>query len=115
MPSKLEQFLADKKIDRRQILAVSKQLEQLRPEDRATKLAKRRGKSAEGGEGEKKDLPKPRSGRPLTEVALRKIFADQGVTGPTKTRVLRAVNSILERRKQTAVQLADIFDLSKKA
>ena len=74
MPSKLEQFLTSKKIDKRQLLAVSKDLEGLRPEDRAIKLAKRAGKGKEGGEGEKKESRKPRSGRPVTATALAKVF-----------------------------------------
>jgi hypothetical protein len=111
MSSKLEQFLSDKKIDQRQLLSVSKDLESLRDEDRAIRLARRKK-----GEGEeKKETKKPRSGKPITPVTLGKIFANKAVTGPTKTRVLRAVNTILERKKQPAVALADLFDLSKQA
>ncbi|MBI2390806.1 MAG: hypothetical protein HYV09_14545 [Deltaproteobacteria bacterium] len=114
MPSKLEQFLSSKKIDRRQLLVVSKDLEQLRPEDRKLKLAKRQSKG-EGNEGKAKPTGKPRSGRPLSEVTLNKILAGKDVSGPSKTRVLRAVNTILERKKQDKVQIADLFDLAKKA
>ena len=111
MPSKLENFLADKKIDRRQVVIVSRHLESLRPEDRALRLAKRNGSKEEG---EKKAVAgKPRSGRPVTAVAIDKIFADKPVTGPTRTRVLRAVNAILERRKQEKVDLAALFELGK--
>ncbi len=114
MPSKLEQFLADKKIPTRQLLVVSKHLEGLRPEDRKLKLAKRRGKGENASEADKKATGKPRSGRPLTPTNLVKIFTGKDVTGPTRTRVLRAVNTILERRKQDKVQLADLFDFGKK-
>lgn len=114
MPSKLEQFLADKKIDQRQLLVVSNHLEGLRPEDRALKLAKRRGKGEGASEADKKATGKPRSGRPLTPVSLKKIFTGKDVTGPTRTRVLRAVNAILERRKQGQVQLGDLFEFAKK-
>jgi hypothetical protein len=112
MSSKLEQFLTSKKIDQRQVLVVSKHLEGLRPEDRAIKLSKRKGK-----EGEKKEnasTEKPRSGRPLSAVQLAKIFAGKPVPGPAKTRVLKAVNTILERKKQDKVTLADLFDLAAK-
>ncbi|MGZ3416531.1 MAG: hypothetical protein ACXVEF_04020 [Polyangiales bacterium] len=115
MSSKLEQFLSAKKIDQRQLLVVSHDLESLRVEDRAIKLGKRKKegeeKKAEAGAPAPK---KPRSGRPVTKVTLSKIFAGKDVTGPTKTRVLRAVNTILERKKQSAVQLADLFDFAKK-
>lgn len=115
MPSKLEQFLTSKKIDQRQLLAVSKDLEGLRPEDRAIKLSKKRGKGEGASEGDKKEARKPRSGRPVSATALAKVFAGKDVTGPTKTRVLRAVNAILARKKQSEAQLADLFDLGKKA
>ncbi len=115
MASKLEQFLTSKKIDRRQLLAVSKSLEGLKPEDRAIKLAKRRGKKAEAGEGSAvKETRKPRSGRAVTPTALTKLFNEKGVSGPTRTRVLRAVNAILAKKKQPEVQLGDLFDFAKK-
>lgn len=114
MASKLEQFLTSKKIDRRQLLAVSKSLEGLKPEDRAIKLAKKRGKKAEAGEGGAKETRKPRSGRAVTPTALTKLFNEKGVSGPTRTRVLRAVNAILAKKKQPEVTLADLFDFSKK-
>jgi hypothetical protein len=112
MASKLEQFLTSKKIDRRQLLAVSKDLEQLRPEDRKIKLGKKQGKGekAEGSDA-KKETRKPRSGRAVTQTTLQKIFAGKDVTGPVKTRILRAVNKILTRKKQGEAQLADLFDL----
>ena len=110
MSSKLETFLKTKKIDRRQLILVSKDLEGLRPEDRAIRLAKRQGAKAEDkkpGEGEKR---KPRSGRAITTVALDKIFAGKEVTGPTKTRLLKAINVILERKKQPKVDLTALFE-----
>jgi len=115
MPSKLEQFLTSKKIDRRQLLSVSKDLEGLRPEDRAIKLSKRKGKGEGAAEADKNEKRKPRSGRALTAPTLAKILADKPVTGPAKTRVLRAVNAILARKKQSEVQLGDLFDLAQKA
>ena len=115
MPSKLEQFLTSKKIDRRQLLSVSKDLEGLRPEDRSIKLTKRRGKGEGASEADKGEKRKVRSGRALTPPTIDKIFAEKPVPGPTKTRVLRAVNAILARKKQGEVQLADLFDLSKPA
>jgi len=116
MPSKLEQFLTDKKIDRRQLITVSKHLENLQPEDRTIRLAKRQGK-VEGADEKTKAAgkAKPRSGRPITPVALDKIVAGKDVTGPTKTRLLKAINTILERRKQPVAAITDVFDLAKKA
>jgi len=115
MSSKLEQFLTSKKIDKRQLLVVSKHLEGLQPADRALKLAKRRAK-AEGADAKAKEKAqgKPRSGRPLSPVQLMKLFTGKPVPGPTRTRVLRAVNTILERKKLDKVALGDLFDFAKK-
>lgn len=108
MPSKLESFLSQHKIDTRVLLKASQKLEALRPEDRAIKALKRIK-----AEGEKtKETRKPRSGRPISPVALGRIFADKPVNGPTRTRVLRAVNVILERKKQPTVDLVALFDFA---
>jgi hypothetical protein len=112
MSSKLETFLKTNKIDRRQLLIASRQLEGLQPEDRAIRLAKRQGAKAEDKDKKAKETRKPRSGRPVTTVAMDKIFAGKWVTGPMKTRVLRAVNAILERTKKDKVDLAALFDLT---
>jgi hypothetical protein len=113
MPSKLETFLKDKKIDKRQLLIASKHIESLQPEDRAIRLSKRLGSKAEGDDKKEKETRKPRSGKPVTPVTLTKIFADKPVNGPTRTRILRAVNAILERKKQDKVDLTALFDLTK--
>jgi hypothetical protein len=112
MPSKLETFLKDKKIDTRQLVATSQRLEALRPEDRKIRLAKRIGAKAEGDDKKTKETRKPRSGRPINAVSLAKVFAGKPVSGPAKTRILRAVNAVLETKKQEKVDLAAIFDLS---
>ena len=61
MPSKFEEFLSAKKIDPRQLLIASKDLEGLQPEDRAIKLAKRRGRAEGASEADKNEKRKPRS------------------------------------------------------
>ncbi|MBK7398543.1 MAG: hypothetical protein IPJ34_20165 [Myxococcales bacterium] len=115
MSSKLEQFLTAQKIDQRQLLAVSADLESLRPADRALRLAKRQGKKEEGDKKGAAETRKPRSGRPLNEVTLSKIYAGKPVSGPTKSRLLRAVNTILERKKADKVELVALFDFAPKA
>src|SRR5579863_1911489 len=69
--TKFAQFLATKKIDRRRLLAASRKLETLHPEDRAIRLKKRqlRVAAAGGAEGGAKETRKPRSGRPVTHRA----------------------------------------------
>jgi hypothetical protein len=110
VPSKLEQFLTENKLDRRRIVASSHAIEDLRPEDRAARLAKRQSKDAPAkpAEGDAKPA-KRRSGRPVTERLLNDALAGKAITGPAKTRLLRAVNRILEQKKQKAVDLKALF------
>lgn len=111
----LETFLASKKITTNQLIAVSSSLEKLRTEDRAIKRARRLKTTAKENEKEKYQLlasKKPRSGKPITQTTLHKLMVGTWVSGPTRTRVLRATNTILERRKQEKVQLSALFDLS---
>jgi hypothetical protein len=108
--TKLQQFLASKKIDARRVLAVSHTLETLTLEDRVIKLAKRKGKKAEGGDAAAtKETRKPRSGRPVTPRAMDAALKGGVISGPTKTRILRAVNHLLEQKKQEKVDLKTLF------
>jgi len=105
--SKLSQVLTEKKIDRRRLIAASRQLEALRLSDRMTRLTRRLarrdgGKAPEG-------LTKGRSGRPVTGVLLDKIEAGKAVPAAAKTRILRAVNAILEVKKASPVAFKDLF------
>jgi hypothetical protein len=109
MASKLETFLGEQKIDPRRIVAASRQIERLRPEDRRIKLAQRQARSNEDGK-KPEGLGKPRSGRAVTENGLARALAGGDVSGPVKTRILRAVNRILEQRKKDAVALTALFD-----
>lgn len=110
MASKFEQFLKDQKIDPRRVLVASRQVERLRPEDRRVKLEKRRGAAAAAAEGgDKPTLPKPRSGRPVTGRLLSRACAGEVVSGAAKTRLLRAVNRVLEQKKKDAVDLRVLF------
>lgn len=105
--SKLQTFLTENKLNTKRLLAVSHTLETLRIEDRRLKLERRRSKKAEGGE--KKEVAKPRSGRPVTQRALDAALAGTAVSGPTKQRILRAVNQLLEQKKKDKVELKTLF------
>jgi hypothetical protein len=105
--SKLSTFLSTNKLNSKRLLAVSHELETLRPEDRALKAARRRNKSAEGAD--KKDVAKPRSGRAVTPRALGAALAGTAISGPTKQRILRAVNYLLEQKKKDKVELKTLF------
>ena len=107
--TKFGSFLAAKKLDGRRLLNASHDLEKLRPEDRALRLAKRSAKGDDKkapADGEKK---KPRSGRPITPRTIDAALSGKPLSGPIKTRLLRAVNKLLEQKKQEQVKLDVLF------
>jgi hypothetical protein len=104
--SKFSDFVAEKKLDLRRIRYASKEIERLRPEDRALRLAHRLNKGKEKKEERK---AKPRSGRPVTERSLNAAMAGNALSGPQKTRLLRAVNRLLEQKKQEVATLSALF------
>jgi hypothetical protein len=105
--SKLQAFLSSNKLNTKRLLAVSHTLETHRKEDRTLKLDRRRNKKAEGGE--KKEVAKPRSGRAVTPRALDSALSGGTISGPTKQRILRAVNYLLEQKKKDKVDLKVLF------
>lgn len=115
MSTKFADFITEKKLDRRRIIASSSKLEKLRPEDRAIRLAKRAAKAkvaAGAGADEATKAAaakKSRSGRPVTDRAIDAAIAGKSLTGPQKTRILRAVNALLEGKKDTAIELSALF------
>jgi hypothetical protein len=113
MATKFESFLSEKKIDPRRIIAASYDIERLRPEDRAIRLAKRVARKSEDAAKKKEGLAakKPRSGRPVTQRAISAAMTGKEVSGPMKNRLLTAVNRILEQKKQEKVDLRALFDL----
>jgi len=109
MATKLETFLTEKKIDSRRVLVVSRDIERLRPEDRAIRLALRLARKAEDGK-RPEGLKKPRSGRPVSKTTLSKACTGKRISPIARTRILRAVNRILEQRKNKPVSVSDLFD-----
>ncbi len=110
MASKFSEFLTENKIDPRRILSSSKQIERLRPEDRQLILAKKNKKEGDaGGDDEKAEPAKRRSGRPVTPRLLNQATSGGTISGPAKTRLLRAVNRILEQKKKDPVELRALF------
>lgn len=119
MASKFAQFLTDNKIDPRRLIVASRELERLRPEDRKLKFQKRAAKKAGGpapaaaADGEEKKGPsKPRSGRPVTPRLIAAVTAGKPVPGPAKTRLVRALNHVLEQKKKPAAELRALFPKS---
>ncbi len=108
--TKFSEFVKSKKLDPRRILNASHLLETLRREDRAIRLAKRQAKvKAEADSNAAKETRKTRSGRPLTDRALKAALEGGKLAGPTKTRILSAVNRLLEQKKQDKVDLRTLF------
>lgn len=112
MASKFSEFLTTQKINPRRLLVASKKVEGLRPEDRTLRLTERKLRRSEDGMPPKKEgetRTKPRSGRPVTQRALDAAVNGRPLTGPQKTRILRAVNRILEQRKLQPVDVRALF------
>ena len=106
--SKLQDYLKKQNIDARRILAASHDLEANRPEDRATRLAKKRAK---GGDETAKEAAakKPRSGKPLSRPTLDRALEGGPISGAAKTRLLRALNAVLGTKKKGEATLRDLF------
>jgi hypothetical protein len=107
--SKFADAIKTHKIDPRRIIPASYKLERLRPEDRAIRLAKAKAKKSEDKKDAGEAPKKPRSGRPVTERALAAALAGKSISGPQKTRMLRAVNHLIEQKKGTAVDMKALF------
>jgi hypothetical protein len=111
--SRFAEFLSTEKIDPRRLIAASRQLEKLQPEDRAIRLQKRlsKGKDAAApAEGAAATPPKkPRSGRPVTQRVVSAATSGGSLTGPQKSRLLRAVNHVLGQKKKDPVDLRKLF------
>jgi hypothetical protein len=114
MATKLETFLTDKKIDSRRVLSVSRDIERLRREDRATRLKLRLARKAEDPK-RPEGLAKPRSGRPVSKTTMGKALSGKRISPLAQTRILRAVNRILEQRKGKAALATDLFDAKPEA
>jgi hypothetical protein len=114
MSSRFSEFLTAEQIDPRRLLVASRQLERLRPEDRAIKLKKRLGKkngdAASAKDGEAKEAPpKRRSGRNVTPRLLQTAQAGGSLSGTQKTRLLRALNHVLGQKKKDPVDIRKVF------
>lgn len=109
-PSKFAEFITTRKLDPRRIINASRGIEALQLEDRAIRLAKRQARSKEdGAKSEVKETRKPRSGRPVTRRAMDAALRGGFISGPTKTRILRAVNHVLGQKKEEPVALRALF------
>lgn len=107
--SKLSDSLKNHKIDPRRIVGASKGLERRTADDLALLAKKAAIKAGKAEKNEDVLKAKPRSGRPVTLPQIEKAMRGETISGPAKTRVVRAVNAILEGRKQPAITIRDLF------
>jgi hypothetical protein len=111
--SRFSELLTSENIDPRRILVASAAIERLRPEDRRAHYLKSKQKASGAPAAEKKEgeepAPKPRSGRVVTREVLRRAQEGLTLTGPQKTRLVRALNRVLEQKKKDLVDLRKVF------
>lgn len=107
--SKFAGYLKEHKIDPVRVVYASEQLEKLTPADRSIRLAKRQAKGKEDEAAKSARNRKPRSGRPVTEALVTRAVKGTAITGPQKSRILRAVQRIAEQKKLGAVELTNLF------
>ncbi len=111
MASKFATFLEQSGIDARRVVMASAQIERLKLADRhvlAAKASKKaKGKDAGAGEASpEKELP---SGRPVTTVLVNRALAGKPLRSKAKTRIVRAVNRVLEQKKKDPADLRALF------
>lgn len=108
--SKLGEFLDKEKINPRRLLAASRRIEALRPEDRAVRLSKARVRRGGASDADKERATQAaRSGRPVTQPTIDRALAGKAVPAKAQRRIVRAVNHIRTQRKQPEVSKADLF------
>ena len=111
MSSRFSEFLSTEKIDPRRLLAVSRKIERLRPEDRQIRLKRRlnKGKDAPAADAAAAPPVKPRSGRAVTPRQLSLATSGGALSGAQKTRLLRAINHVLEQKKKEPADIRKVF------
>jgi hypothetical protein len=107
--SKLGDYLKTNKIDTRRVLSTSRSLEQRTRDDRKLVAEKALMKAGKKEKDEAVLAKKPRSGRALTAPMMSRAIAGKDVPGPVKTRIVRAVNSLLSAKKKAEIKIHDLF------
>jgi NAD(P)H-hydrate repair Nnr-like enzyme with NAD(P)H-hydrate epimerase domain len=107
--NKFATVLSESKIDPARLLPASHKLEAHRLEDKQIKRAKKAAAGKDDEAAKAARSKKPRSGRPVTERLICDALAGKPVSGPAKTRLLRAVNAVRAQKKLEAIQLKQLF------
>lgn len=101
-------LLKSKNLPEAQILGVSRALEHLTPPDRDLYLKRRKARKEEKKYAEA-GAEKPRSGRGITSQSLAKASADRPLPRKVRSKIVKAINTILERRGQEKVKIEQVF------
>lgn len=103
-------LLKSRNLEPSQILQTSSRLERVRNEDRdlIRKRAEKRRRSPTKSYTDA-GIAKPRSGRALRTGHLEAALADKPVPGPVRTKLLRAVNTLVEKRGGQPLRIPDLF------
>jgi hypothetical protein len=109
--STLQKFFEDKKLTAKHVSVASRRIEAFKEGDdllRSKRAAKRRN------EPDKKyaelEIGKPNSGRGVSELAIGAALAGKPVARKVRSKILRAVNTILATKKQPAVDMKALFE-----
>lgn len=113
----LKSFLESKKITAEQIHNTSKRIETWDADSRTLlvkRVAKRADKELAAKKYDELNLAKPtRMGRGVTVKQVNAASADVAVPRKVRTKILRAVNTILAAKKESAVDMKALFEGSK--
>lgn len=107
--SKLGDFLTTNKIHPNRVVTASRGIERRQKADIELAAKKSAMKAGKIEKDEAVQKQKPRSGRPVTSAAMTKAIGGRPLNGPTKTRIVRAVNAVLGQKKKSEVALKDLF------
>jgi hypothetical protein len=108
----LQDFIHSKGILPDSIVAISQKLEATRLQDRKClqqRATKRRGKETASKTYAELNIAKPRSGRGLSASAVAAALNNHPLTACQRSKMLRAVNALLEKKKEAAVDMKTLF------
>lgn len=110
----LKSFLESKKISARQVHTTSKRIETWDAASRTLmvkRVAKRADKETATKKYEELNLAKPAQlGRGVTEKQVQAAIDEKPVARKVRSKILRAVNTILTSKKETAVDMKALFE-----
>ncbi|MCL2626467.1 MAG: hypothetical protein FWD46_06605 [Cystobacterineae bacterium] len=108
----LQEFIHSKSILPDAIVAVSQKLEATQLKDKKLlqqRVAKRRVKDSASKTYAELDIAKPRSGRGLSATAVASALNEQPLSIRQRSKMLRAVNALLAKKKEAAVDMKTLF------